>query len=232
MFPIRDHNPSGSPPVLTLALIALNVAVFVLTSASVSTFQAESYIFEFGLIPARLLAGQGYATLLTHMFMHGSWMHLLGNMLTLWIFGDNMEDRLGRTRFLAFYLGTGLAAAAAQIAIDPGSRLPMVGASGAIAGVLGGYIWLFPQARIDVLVIIVVFFRIFAIPAWIVLGLWFALQLLTGAATPSEAGGVAYWAHIGGFVAGLGLTAALVRRSPPRPDRAGGRLVPLVRRRR
>lgn len=215
MFPIRDHNPSGGTPVLTLALIAVNVLVFLATYATRSDYDAQAIVIQWGLIPARIAAGQGYETILTHMFLHGSWMHLLGNMLFLWIFGDNLEARMGRLGFLAFYLASGLAAALAQDLMDPASRIPMVGASGAIAGVLGGYIWLYPRARVDVLFIIVIFFKVIPIPAWIVLGFWFATQLIAGTATPTEAGGVAYWAHVGGFVAGLGLTLALIRREPP-----------------
>jgi membrane associated rhomboid family serine protease len=145
------------------------------------------------------------------MFLHGGWMHLIGNMLFLWVFGDNVEDEMGHARFAGFYLLAGLAAAALQIASDPLSSIPMVGASGAIAGVLGGYLLLFPRARIDVLFIFIVIFKVFPIPAWIVLGLWFGLQLLGGFNTPSDQGGVAYWAHAGGFVAGIALMLPLWR---------------------
>jgi membrane associated rhomboid family serine protease len=255
MFPIRDHNPSGSFPLVTVLLIAVNALVFLVTHVGQSAYDNQVITLTWGLIPARISAGQGYETLLTSMFLHGSWMHILGNMLFLWIFGDNMEDRMGRLGFLAFYLASGLAAALAQYAMDPASRLPMVGASGAIAGVLGGYLLLYPRAQVDVLVILMVFWRIFAVPAWVVLCFWFGSQIFAGLATPVEAGGVAYWAHIGGFVAGLGLTFLLVRREPepdaifgpppgpghPRPGAAPivppapgrqGSIVPLVRRRR
>ena len=140
---------------------------------------------------------------LTSMFLHGGWMHLLGNMLFLWIFGDNLEDRLGSWRFLGFYLASGLAAAGLQYLADPHAMVPMVGASGAIAGVMGGYLMLFPRARVDVLFIIVVFIRIVPIPAWGVLGVWFAIQLFSGLAMATDGGGVAYLAHVGGFVAGV-----------------------------
>jgi membrane associated rhomboid family serine protease len=132
-------------------------------------------------------------------------MHIIGNMLFLWIFGDNLEDEMGHLGFLLFYLASGLAAAALQIAADPGSGVPMVGASGAVAGVMGGYLLMFPKARVDVLLFFIIFFRVFALKAWIVLGLWFALQLFSGFSTPTEGGGVAYWAHVGGFLAGLAM---------------------------
>lgn len=255
MFPIRDHNPSGRLPLVTIALIGVNAVVFLLTYVVQTDQTAQEIVFTWGMIPARISAGQGYETFLTSMFLHGSWMHILGNMLFLWIFGDNMEGRMGGLGFLAFYLLAGLAAAGAQFAMDPGSRLPMVGASGAIAGVLGGYMLLYPRARVDVLFIFIVFWRIFAIPAWIVLGVWFGSQVVAGLATPVEAGGVAYWAHIGGFVTGLALTFLLIGREPeadalfgpppgPMPGRTSGArpeppqparqdsIVPLVRRRR
>lgn len=207
MFPIRDHNPSGRTPFVTLALLAANVLVFLAYyPAATSDFALARFYMHWGLVPLRLMSGEGYETLVTHMFLHGGWMHLAGNMLFLWIFGDNLEDQMGHFGFLLFYLAAGLAAAGLQIAADPGSSVPMVGASGAIAGVMGGYLLLFPRARVDVLLILVIFFRIFALPAWLVLGLWFGIQLVSGLATPTDAGGVAYWAHAGGFIAGLVLT--------------------------
>ncbi len=214
MFPIRDHNPSGRRPYVTFALIAANVAIFVgYWVALPSDTQLAYFFFTWGLVPERLMQGQGFATIFTSMFLHGGWMHLLGNMWFLWIFGDNLEDEMGHRSFAGFYLLSGCAAAALQVAISPYSPLPMVGASGAIAGVMGGYLLLFPKARVDVLFIFIIFFRIFPIPAWIVLGVWIGLQLISGAATPTEAGGVAYWAHIGGFAGGLCLTIpALLRR--------------------
>jgi membrane associated rhomboid family serine protease len=164
--------------------------------------QLGQFFMTWGLVPARISFGEGYVTFVTSMFLHGGWMHLIGNMLFLYIFGDNLEDRMGHGRYLGFYLLSGLAAAGLQMAADPGSMIPMVGASGAIAGVMGGYLLLFPKARVDVLLIIVVFIRIFPIPAWIMLGLWFALQLFGGVTTLTDGGGVAYWAHAGGFLAG------------------------------
>jgi membrane associated rhomboid family serine protease len=206
MFPIRDHNPSGRMPFVTIALIAINILVFLAYFPSGSENDVNQFIFDWGLIPARIMAGFGYETVLTHMFLHGGWLHLGANMLFLWIYGDNLEDEMGHVGFLLFYLASGIGAAAAQSVLDLQSGIPMVGASGAIAGVMGGYLLLFPKAKIDVLFIFVIIFRIFPIPAWIVLGLWLALQLFSGFATPSDAGGVAYWAHIGGFVAGFLLT--------------------------
>ena len=212
MFPIRDHNPSGGTPYVTYALIAANVVIYLAYSVTLQTEdQLGQFYYSWGLIPARVMAGEGVHTLFSHMFLHGGLMHLAGNMLFLWIFGDNMESELGPVRYLLFYLFCGLAAAADQIWGDPGSYAPMVGASGAIAGVLGGYLVLFPKARVDVLFIFVIFFRVFAIPAWIVLGVWFGLQILSHANAAAD--GVAYLAHIGGFLAGLVLaTIALLRR--------------------
>lgn len=213
MFPIRDHNPSGRRPYVTFTLIALNALIFLAYWPGGSEAQINNVFMNWGLIPARLLQGDGAATLMTSMFLHAGWMHILGNMLFLWIFGDNLEDEMGHLGFLLFYVLSGLAAAFAQTAMDLNSVVPMVGASGAIAGVMGGYLLLFPKARVDVLFIFIIFFRIFAIPAWIVLGVWFGIQLFSGLSVPGDMGGVAYWAHAGGFVGGLilGLPAFLRR---------------------
>lgn len=204
MFPIRDHNPSGRFPFVTIALIVANLGVFL---AYYDLFAQpallDRFFLEWALIPAAVSQGAWLHGLLTSMFLHGGIMHLAGNMLFLWIFGDNLEDMLGHWRFLGFYLLSGLAAGGAQVATDPGSIIPMVGASGAIAGVMGGYLLLFPRARIDVLIILVVFFKILPVPAWLMLAVWFGLQLVQGVLTPAGGGGVAYWAHAGGFVAGL-----------------------------
>ena len=204
MFPIRDHNPSGSTPYVTLLLIAANITVFLGYWLGLpSEWAVQRFLYEWGAVPQLVTSGRRVETLVTSMFLHGGWMHLIGNMWFLWLFGDNMEDQLGHLRFAGFYLLAGLAAAALQIAAAPDSGLPMVGASGAIAGVMGGYLLLFPKARVDVLFIFVIFFRIFPIPAWIVLGFWFGAQLVSGIITPSDVGGVAYWAHAGGFLSGL-----------------------------
>ncbi|MBL4926625.1 rhomboid family intramembrane serine protease [Fuscibacter oryzae] len=204
MFPIRDHNPSGRTPYATYALIIANVVVFLGYWLTIrDDYRLNLFFYTWGLVPQHIMAGQGYETILTSMFLHGGWMHLLGNMWFLWLFGDNLEDEMGHGRFVLFYLAGGLAAAALQVAADPASAMPMVGASGAIAGVMGGYLLLFPKARVDVLFIFVIFFRVFAIPAWIVLGVWFGIQVFSGVSVPSDGGGVAYWAHAGGFVGGL-----------------------------
>jgi membrane associated rhomboid family serine protease len=205
MFPIRDHNPSDRKPFVTWALIAINVVVFLSYYPSLSGNERllMSFFDQWALVPVEALNGKDGHTLVTSMFLHGGWMHLIGNMLFLYIFGDNMEDLLGHLGFLAFYIASGLAAAAGQILADPGSVVPMVGASGAIAGVMGGYLLMFPKRRIDVLVIIIFLIKIFTIPAWLMLGIWFGLQLVNGLAMDVAGGGVAYWAHAGGFVAGV-----------------------------
>jgi membrane associated rhomboid family serine protease len=212
MFPIRDHNPSGRVPYVTYALILINVGVFLAYWLTITDEnQLGLFFYTWGLVPDRTMAGASLPTLISHMFLHGGWMHLAGNMLFLWIFGDNLEDEMGHAGFAVFYIVSGFAAAGLQVAADPASAVPMVGASGAIAGVLGGYLLLFPRARVDVLFIFVIFFRIFAIPAWIVLGVWFGLQLVNGAVNPGD--GVAYLAHVGGFIGGAVLTLpALLRR--------------------
>lgn len=212
MFPIRDHNPSGRVPYVTYALIAANVAIFLSYWLTLDEQGLYVFFYSWGMVPAFISEGLGLPGLLTHMFLHGGWMHLAGNMLFLFIYGDNMEGEMGHGRFALFYIASGLAAAGLQYGVAPWSEVPMVGASGAIAGVMGGYLLLFPRARIDVLIIIVIFFRIFPVPAWAVLGLWFVLQVFNGAVTPTDGGGVAYLAHIGGFVAGLALTLPLWRR--------------------
>ncbi len=204
MFPIRDHNPSGRVPYVTYGLMLLNIGIFAsywLTIPDEAVL--SSFFVNWGLVPRQVMAGTGLETLFTSMFLHAGFMHLAGNMLFLYIFGDNLEDILGHARFLGFYLLCGLAAAALQVFADPASGVPMIGASGAIAGVMGGYLLLFPRAKVDILIIIVIFFRIFPIPAWVMLGVWFAMQLFAGFSTPGDGGGVAYWAHAGGFIAGL-----------------------------
>ncbi|WP_096785034.1 rhomboid family intramembrane serine protease [Rhodobacter sp. CZR27] len=246
MFPIRDHNPSGSTPYVTYALIVANVVIFLLMTYGSSSLQAlEASYFVWGLVPARIMEGVGLEGFVTSMFLHGGWGHLLGNMLFLYIYGDNLEDEMGPLGFTAFYLASGLAAAAAQVVSEPYSPIPMVGASGAIAGVMGGYLLLFPRARVDVLIIIVIFFRIIPVPAFLILALWFLFQIGAGVLYATDAGGVAYWAHAGGFVAGvlLALPVWLVRGGPafwrrthghpPHPAAALPRSnVPLIRRRR
>ena len=205
IFPFRDHNPSERVPYVTIALILLNVLIFLGSYAAQSERAIAEIFFHYGLVPARISAGEGYVTALSSMFLHSGFMHLAGNMLFLWIYGDNLEDKLGHVPFLIFYLLCGIAAGLAQFASEPSSMIPMVGASGAIAGVMGGYLLLFPKARVDVFVFFIVFFRIFPIPAWITLGFWFAAQLFNGFNAMAGTGGVAHWAHAGGFVAGFAL---------------------------
>ncbi|MFT6677028.1 MAG: membrane associated rhomboid family serine protease [Sulfitobacter sp.] len=210
MFPIRDHNPSGRRPYVTYALMAVNVAVFLSYVSLMADPRAITVFYNsWALIPARIGQGHGFEGLLTSMFLHGGWMHLLGNMLFLWIFGDNIEDEMGHLRYLLFYLACGVIAGLTQVALEPGSQVPMVGASGAIAGVMGAYLLLFPKAKVDILIIFVVFFRIFPIPAWIMLALWFGAQFLGGLAAEANQGGVAYWAHTGGFIAGIAFALPL-----------------------
>ena len=218
MFPIRDHNPSRSTPWVTWAIIAVNAAVFLSYAGGLDDPRVIYPLWDrWALIPAEVSSGLDYHTVLTSMFLHGGWMHVIGNMLFLWVFGDNMEDEFGHLGFLGFYLAAGAAAAVLHVMSDPASAIPTVGASGAIAGVMGGYLLLFPKAKVDVLFIIVILIRIIPIPAWVVLGVWFAIQFASGAMTPTEAGGVAYWAHVGGFAAGVVLTLPLfLRRGGPR----------------
>ncbi len=221
MIPLRDDNPAHRPPIVTMALIAACVAVF-LWELGQGDRGMQVAIYRLGMIPAVLLgsapaeiaAVPPAATLVTSMFLHGGWMHLLGNMLYLWIFGNNVEDRLGHARYALFYLGSGLVAAAAQILPEPGSEIPMVGASGAISGVLGAYVVLFPHARVLVLIPAGILLFRYVRAAW-VLGIWFGLQIVSGLLAPSGSG-VAWWAHVGGFVAGFALAQPLRRRLPAR----------------
>ncbi len=206
MFPLRDHNPTARTPFVNYALIAANILVFLAYWPLSSDPRAlQEFFYTWAIVPAFITEGHALPTLVTSMFLHGGWLHLGGNMLFLHIFGDNLEDQLGHLRYLAFYVVAGIGAGLAQILADPGSTVPLVGASGAIAGVMGGYLLLFPKARVDVLFIIVIIFRIVPIPAFAVLGIWFGIQLFSGAMTPTAGGGVAYWAHAGGFVVGLAL---------------------------
>lgn len=242
MFPIRDHNPSSRRPWVTWVLIAANLALYL---ATLPATDAGGQLWAgLALYPLAVLNGEQLAGLLTHMFLHAGLLHLGGNMLFLWIFGDNLEDQMGRLPFLGFYLGAGLVAAAAQILADPQSPIPMVGASGAIAGVMGGYLLMFPRARVDVVAIFIVFFKVFTVPAWLMLGAWFGLQMFGGLAAASGQGGVAYWAHAGGFAAGVLLAIPLFLRRggpafwarthghPPHPDAVYvGSRIPRVTRR-
>jgi rhomboid family protein len=210
LFPIEDDNSSSRTlPVVTYALIALNVLVF-----SIELNQGGSFIRQWAVVPRQLLANPSaeIPTIFTSMFMHVGWMHLLGNMLFLWIFGDNVEDRLGLAKFLIFYLVCGIAATLAQVAVSAESNITNLGASGAISGVLAGYLVLFPKGRVKILM------RggVAAFPAIVVIGLWIVLQLISGIgsfAQSAHTGGIAYMAHIGGFVAGLALAFLMSGRS-------------------
>ena len=206
MFPIGDDNSGRRTfPLVTYALIALNVLFFFIEMSG-----GDAFIKRWAFVPSRFVADPfgGFLTLFTSMFMHAGWLHLGGNMLYLWIFGDNVEDRFGHIKFTIFYLLCGIAATFAQLAFGPGSNLPNLGASGAVAGVLGAYILLFPQGRVRVLQ----GQQVIQVPALIVIGLWIVLQLFSGIgsiASTAQTGGVAYMAHIGGFVTGFGLTFLL-----------------------
>ncbi|HKY33502.1 MAG TPA: rhomboid family intramembrane serine protease [Candidatus Polarisedimenticolia bacterium] len=216
MIPLRDDNPSRSAPVVTVVLLAANILVF-LYEMSLGP-EIEELVFKMGLIPAEVTSAVRFEphlplplTFLTSMFLHGDLMHLAGNMLYLWIFGNNVEDEAGHAGFALFYLVSGLAAAAAQIVAMPGSEVPMIGASGAIAGVLGGYMVLFPHARVLTMIPIFFFIRLVYLPAVLMLGLWFVYQVVLSNMTSSTGGGVAFFAHIGGFVAGAILIFAFRR---------------------
>ncbi len=233
MFPIRDHNPSHRTPYVTYALIVANVAMYLLTLPA--TESGQMLWARLALYPLAVSHGEMLWGLATHMFLHAGLMHLAGNMLFLYIFGDNMEDQMGHVGFLAFYLACGLAAATLQILSDPQASVPMVGASGAIAGVMGGYLLLYPRARIDILIIIVVIARVLTVPAWTMLILWFGMQIFGGFTTLGASGGVAYWAHAGGFAAGVVLALPLFarlggptfwRRTHGRPPHAEARYAP------
>jgi membrane associated rhomboid family serine protease len=212
MFPLRDENPSSRIPFVCRGLIVLNCLAFFYEVTLGPLLRG--FMMEYGLVPLRVTValaqgseplGAAFATFLTSMFLHGGWMHLIGNMWYLWIFGDNVEDRLGHAGFLVFYLAAGLVAGATHFAFETRSQLPTVGASGAIAGVLGAYAVCFPRARVITLVPLFPFWQVMALPAVLVLGLWFVLQFFSGALSLGAArmGGVAWGAHIGGFVFGM-----------------------------
>ena len=243
MIPLKDNIPTERFPVLTVALIVINVLMFFFFQEANFSFSGaavdEQNVVDYGAIPYEIThpgeqcerAGFGtlecsegndgpstWLTLFTSMFMHGGLLHIAGNMLFLWIFGNNIEDAMGRVKFILFYLGGGLAATLAQVLIDTSATVPSIGASGAVAAVLGGYALLYPRARVVTLIIIIVFITVIELPALLVLGLWFLMQLYYGSselAQPVAGGGVAYWAHIGGFVFGLALVKLLARRENP-----------------
>ena len=231
MIPIRDDTPRFSTPYVTYFIIALNTIVFLyeLMVGAESHRALNALMFEFGIVPARISAVISGGTPLnlsaavipvfSSMFLHAGWLHIIGNMLFLWIFGDNIEDYLGHFKYLIFYLLSGMAAGFLHILVNLNSTLPSVGASGAIAGVMGAYIVLYPRARVLTLLPVFFIFTVW-LPAWIFLGYWFIVQFLSGTATAiamtgQSTGGVAFWAHIGGFVAGI----ILIKIMPPRPRR-------------
>ncbi|MEX2183933.1 MAG: rhomboid family intramembrane serine protease [Chloroflexota bacterium] len=228
MIPLRDANPTHRTAIVTIGLIAACFVVFAWQLGLLASGGEEGlgvFIRTWGVVPVEVVGAWesgdvvsgATAGLISSQFLHGGWLHLLGNMLYLWIFGNNIEDRLGRLLFIVFYLAGGIAAALAQIAIDPTSDVPMIGASGAIAAILGAYLVLYPRARITSLVFLGFFYQLIDVPALLVLAFWFVLQLIDGLASlgvSSSGGGVAFFAHIGGFV--FGAAVALVLRSSGR----------------
>jgi membrane associated rhomboid family serine protease len=224
MFPLRDDAPRSTVPYVTYFLVALNILVFIF-EISLAPRPRMDLVFEFGVVPSHItslahgvdITGAGWLNflpVLTSMFLHASWLHVIANMWFLFIFGDNIEDHLGHLPYFILYLVCGVAASAAHIAFNPSSDIPSVGASGAIAGVMGAYFVVFPSAR--VLTFFPIFF--FWIPAWLMLGYWFVLQFLSGAATTitpagQSSGGVAFWAHVGGFLTGIALIKIFPQRA-------------------
>ena len=205
-IPLKDDNPTAKFPIITVILIAINCLVFIYQV--ISPQGLEYFVMKFGVIPYEITHWHikvnvprvfWSLSLLTGMFLHGSLLHLLGNMLYLWIFGNNVEDYLGRVKFIFFYLLCGIAASLTQVIFSPNSKVPMIGASGAIAGLLGAYFVLFPSARVKTLIFLIFYITIIYVPAWLILGLWFVLQL----ANVGLGGGVAWFAHIGGFLTGM-----------------------------
>jgi membrane associated rhomboid family serine protease len=217
MFPIKDTIRSYSFPAVNWLIIIANLVVFVALELGMSPPDLERFIFTYGLVPAELtdLQPRAVLTVFTSMFLHGGWVHVISNLWALYIFGDNVEDRMGSGRYLVFYVICGVLAALAQVFITPASRIPMIGASGAIAGVLAAYLLLFPRARVVTLMVIFFFPWFIEIPAVLYLGIWFISQFFSGVMAldvQAATGGIAYWAHIGGFVAGLLLVWVFARR--------------------
>jgi membrane associated rhomboid family serine protease len=208
MFPVSDIIPSRTTPVVTVSLIVANALVF-LYMVALPEDRLQAFVAAYAVVPAWF----SLQTLFTSQFLHAGWMHIIGNMLYLWIFGDNVEDRLGHVRFLLFYLGAGALAAILQLLFSPESTVPMLGASGAIAGVMGAYFVLYPQSRVLTAIFILIFFDLVEIPAVFFLGIWFLMQLLSGVGSigvgNAAQGGTAFWAHVGGFVFGVLIGAVL-----------------------
>ncbi|HEX9818470.1 MAG TPA: rhomboid family intramembrane serine protease [Methylomirabilota bacterium] len=243
MFPYHDENETRRTPYVTYAIIALNVLVWLVVQGAGTAYSLAWSVCEYGLIPGELTGrlppgtpfpmgenlvcltdpGRQGLNVLTSMFLHGSWLHLLGNMWFLWIFGNNIEDSMGHGRFVVFYLACGVAAALLQVAVSPASRIPMVGASGAISGVMGAYLVLYPRVRVWAIVPIGIFPVSIALPAWTMLLYWTAIQLLGGlfGMMGEERGGVAFWAHLGGFLAGVVLIKLFARPEDIRAHRKG-----------
>jgi membrane associated rhomboid family serine protease len=242
VFPYHDDNKTQRTPIVTFILIALSVLAWVFVQGAGAMMPLAASVCNFGLIPGELTnsvppgtpfpmgedlvcltdPGRGLGNLVTSMFLHGSWMHLIGNMWFLWLFGNNIEDSMTRPRFVAFYLLTGLTAALAQVAANPASEIPMVGASGAISGVMGAYLVLFPRVRVFTMVPLGFFLTSIALPAWVMLIYWAFLQFVGGLSSvvAEEGGGVAFWAHLGGFVAGVVLVKLFERRDRVRAHAA------------
>lgn len=219
MIPLRDTIRSSRFPAVTVGIIGVNVLVF-LMELNLGPSGLERLFYAWGIVPLRFTHPRleaNYFTLLTSMFLHGGWMHIIGNMWSLWIFGDNVEDRMGRWGFVCFYLLSGLAAGALHIVTNPYSRVPTVGASGAIAGVMGAYLLLFPHSTVVTLIPFFIFMQVIEVPAVLFLGFWFLTQLFSGTlslgAAGAQAGGVAWWAHIGGFLVGVLWALPLRRRT-------------------
>ncbi|MEJ2182111.1 MAG: rhomboid family intramembrane serine protease [Nitrospirota bacterium] len=216
MIPYKDDNPTRRPPVVTLAIIALNVLVFIMELAG----NMQAMAFNYGAIPKAMLTLQSnqpispVLTVFTAMFLHGGFLHIGGNMLYFWIFGNNIEDKLGHGRFLVFYLLSGVVAAYSNALVDPTSTVPMIGASGAIAGILGAYILLFPRAQVYTVIILIFFIQIVRLPSLIVIGFWIIIQVINGLMASGVTGqhaGVAWFAHIGGFLFGLGMIKVFLK---------------------
>jgi membrane associated rhomboid family serine protease len=245
VIPYKDENPTELTPVMTVGIIILNAVAWLLVQGAGAAEPLAQSVCQLGLIPGAVLgtvppgtavplgeglqcvltAGPNWWTVLTSMFMHGGWLHIIGNMWFLWVFGNNIEDSMGHTRFVVFYLLCGVAAAATQLFVDPGSRVPMVGASGAISGVMGAYVVLYPLVRVHTLITLGFFLTTVTLPAYVILGYWFLLQLLLGTvgAVAGTQGGVAFWAHVGGFVAGLVLIKLFVN-----PEYLARRRAPVI----
>ncbi len=243
MFPLRDDNPTELTPYVTVVIIVVNVVVWVTVQGMGMSGVFPESVCAYGAIPGELtgaiargtqidlggyacrVGGLGWQTVATSMFMHGGWIHLLGNMWFLWVFGNNIEDSMGHMRFALFYLLVGALAAAAHVVTVPSSAIPVVGASGAISGIMGAYLVLYPRVRVQTLIILIVFIRVFHVPAWVMLGYWFLIQITLGAVTLEAGGaGIAFWAHVGGFVAGLVLIKPFERRPLVEAKLAGRKL--------